>query len=256
MEILSGGIGDPANNNFFIPFIFVGSNSTLSKHVALNLEDIPTIYIPANSSPVPAADGNTGTTEPILVSILLCDPRYTISPATVTVTGSALQAAVLPGVPVIGNIPARAANAIFSTSLLDVTSSAQLWSGIFINDIARILFFANRSFEYPNVKSGGTKPLPLDKINQHMNTVLLSSAKAFLSGDSSSTWFPAFETIGVDATGEAQRPALVGSKQFLIALIIVVGALVVLSITLLAVMKADQLQLFDLENIVKTLRLH
>lgn len=238
-------------DNFLVPILFVGSNSTFSPHMVLNLEDIPSLYIPAGLTPIPGYNGNA--TESVLVSVLLCNPQFTISPATVTVIGSTLQAVIHPGTPNIRNIPVKVANAIFSASLLDAISNDEDIPALdLVNIIASQLFFANYSF-----LTGGNKPLPINKINNQMNQVLLSSAKAFLSGYSpQSSFLPAFNTMDADAVGEAQQPVLVGSKPFTIALIVVVGVLVMLLIILFVMMKVDQLQLFDLENIVKILQLH
>lgn len=250
--------GGPAINSR-IPFIFIGSNTTLSKQVELNLGGIPSLYIPANFGRA-GSDINTEGRDPMLVSILLCDPQFVLSPATITLTGSTLQAVAHPGDSVTKNIPPEAANVIFSQSLLDATSSVEAYgdNGSQINAVARILFFPNRSFEYGK-KHEGTKPLPLHEINKQMNMVLQSSAKAFLSGyvpNLNNLTVPSFEMIDTNAIGEVQQPALVGNKSFLVALTAVIAVLIVLLFTLVALVRKDQLHPFDLENIVQTLRLH
>lgn len=146
-----GGALDDRANNSLIPFIFVGSNTTLphppNLTVELNLEDIATLFIPANFSLTGSGRDCKGTIVPKLVSVLLCDPHFILSPATVNLTGSALQAVIHPGSPVVRNIPVQAANIIFSRSLLDTTSSTKIWPTL-VNDIACVLSFADCALNY------------------------------------------------------------------------------------------------------------
>ncbi|KAF9443591.1 hypothetical protein P691DRAFT_808718 [Macrolepiota fuliginosa MF-IS2] len=151
-----------------ITFLFIGSNTTLSKHVALNLEDVPTNFIPAISN---STIGNT--TSPALVSALVCDPQLQIQPTTAILSGGSLRTEVTTH-PSINNIPLAAANAIFSQSLLEATSTRESYTDqSIVNAIARILFLTDPSFSHDD-KPAGIKPLSLDQINEKMDTVLLS----------------------------------------------------------------------------------
>ncbi|KAF5354046.1 hypothetical protein D9756_007216 [Leucocoprinus leucothites] len=234
-------------------FIFATRNIAVPDGRVLNLEGIPTTLASRQLGP------STNGTD-LLITVLLCDPQFKISPATVTLKGGTLSADMQSGSRVVNNIPPEAADTIFSQCLLFATSTQEPWDGTLsvVNSIVRILFLTDPAFEYTPIP-GGTKPLPLDEINRRMNKILLSSAKAYLSGyrpDFFNFTFPAFEMIDSDAIGEVEQLALVGSRPFLIALMVVVAVLVVLLITLVAMVRADQLQTFDLENIVKALRIH
>ncbi|KAF5354795.1 hypothetical protein D9756_005769 [Leucocoprinus leucothites] len=253
---MDGTIGGPANSPLS-GFFLVGSNTTLSGHVALNLEGVPTV--PVSSGQLIQSTTAENATEVLLATSLLCDPQLRISPATVTLQTGSLWADIHQGSPVVKNIPQEAANALFSQSLLFAASTREAYGDqSLVNNIARILFLADPSFEYDE-NPAGIKPLPIGEINQRMNRVLLSSAKAYLSGyrpNDNNLTFPSFEMIESDAIGQEQQFALVGSRPFLIALAVVVGGLVALLITLVTIVKVDELQTFDLENIVQALRIH
>ncbi|KAF5354794.1 hypothetical protein D9756_005768 [Leucocoprinus leucothites] len=257
MEEVSDSHGKLSADSPLSGFIFVGSNTTISDQVALNLDGIPAAL---SSGQLSRSAATTNATDDLLITALICDPQFKISPATVTLQSGTLWADIQPGLPPANNIPPEAANAIFSQSLLFATSTREAWgdAASLVNNIARILFLSDPSFEYTS-KPAGIKPLPLDEINRQMDKVLLSSAKAYLSGyrpDIKNLTFPSFEMIDSDAIGEVEQLVLVGSRPFLIALVVVVVVLVVLLITLVAMVKVDQLQTFDLENIVKALRIH
>jgi p-aminobenzoyl-glutamate transporter AbgT len=90
-----------------------------------------------------------------------------------------------------------------------------------------------------------------------MTNVFASAAKAYLSGfrpsDTNSMMF-SFATVNTSAVAEVQKMALVGNKPFFVASSIIVGLLVVLLGALVAITRPDQLESFDLENIVRKLR--
>ncbi|KAF9440641.1 hypothetical protein P691DRAFT_781814 [Macrolepiota fuliginosa MF-IS2] len=229
-------------------FLFIGSNTTLSQNVKLDLEGIPTKFIPPNRD---SMAGNN--TSPVLVSALVCDPRPHVSSATAVLSGISLWIDGYHDHPRVKNIPRAAVNAIFSDSLL--TAASPIRSGRF-NIIACILFL-NPSCERHYKLASGIKPLSLDKINQQMNTILLSSAKVYLSGSMLTGTNPtssATNMMETKAVEEAQELALVASTSFLIVLIIVVGVVILLLCTLMVMARVDHLQTFDLENIVKILK--
>jgi hypothetical protein len=74
--------------------------------------------------------------------------------------------------------------------------------------------------------------------------------------DENNLTFPSFKTISTDAVGIYEQLILAASKPFLMALIGVDAALVLLMVILVARVRADHIRTFDLENIVKALRLH
>lgn len=89
-----------------------------------------------------------------------------------------------------------------------------------------------------------------------MNRALLSSAKAYLSGyqvNNTDTTFPAFEMMETNAMREVERLALVGSEPFLIVVTILVGMLIVLLVTIVVMIRVEELRTFDLKHIVETL---
>ncbi|KAJ3559853.1 hypothetical protein NP233_g11162 [Leucocoprinus birnbaumii] len=248
LPLIPSSFSDPTSRNGLC-------NTTLSNIVAMNLEGVPTTL----SSGRFTSDGSSGnTTEDLLITTLICDPQLEISPATVTLQSGSLWADVHSGSPNVNNIPPEAANAVFSQSLLFATSTREAYGDqSLVNNIARLLFLTDPSFDYETAPAG-IKPLSVDGISRQMDRVLLSSAKAYLSGyrpDSSNLTFPSFKMMNSSAEGEIQELVVAGSKPFLIALIVVVVVLIVLLIFLVSVVRTSQLQTFDLENIVKTLRI-
>jgi hypothetical protein len=102
------------------------------------------------------------------------------------------------------------------------------------------------------------KVLSLDQINQNMTKAIVSAAKAYLSGyvpgDSfDPTVLPSFAMVNTSAVIEEQRMALVGRKPFFVASSAIVGLLVVLLGVIVAITRPDQLESFELENIVRKL---
>ncbi|KAF9443592.1 hypothetical protein P691DRAFT_713072 [Macrolepiota fuliginosa MF-IS2] len=256
--ILPMSQSEPSQNadSSLIAFLFIGSDTTVSDHVSLDLGDIPTNLLPPTFNLTDPTINNNQTS---LVSSLVCNPQMHISPATVSLSEGSLWASTHSDPSTINNVPTQAANAIFSESLLQAASStASFTDGTLVNDIARALFLSYPSFESPD-KPNGVKPLPLDQINQKMNAILLSSAKAYLSGyrpDNNNLSFPVFEMVDTDAMGEKQQLALVGTKPYLVALVVIVGVLALLLVALMTAVKVDQMRTFDLENIIQTLKMN
>jgi hypothetical protein len=162
-------------------------------------------------------------------------------PATVNATGSLLEASISSGAPTVKNIPIEVANSLFSTSILDPASDTT---------VSFPLFLPIDDGKYP------LKPLSLDKINQNMTEVFASAAKVYLSGfkpNFTNFRMSAFTMVNTSAVVEVQKMALVGSKPFLVASSVIVGLLVVLLAALVATTRPDQLESFELENIVRKL---
>jgi hypothetical protein len=186
--------------------------------------------------------------EPLLMSVLVCDPQFEVLPATVNATGSLLEASISSGVPTVKNIPTAAANSLFSTSLLDAGSDTT---------VSQQLFSPNLPFGATSDGNNPLKPLSLDIINQNMTSVFASAAKTYLSGFKPNDTHPAvssFTMVNTSAVMEVQKMAVVGSKPFLVASSVIVGLLVVLLGVLVAITRPDHLDAFDLENIVRKLR--
>jgi hypothetical protein len=64
---------------------------------------------------------------------------------------------------------------------------------------------------------------------------------------------PSFTMVNTSAVIEEQRMALVGRKPFFVASSAIVGLLVVLLGAIVAITRPDQLESFELENIVRKL---
>ncbi|KAF9443596.1 hypothetical protein P691DRAFT_713076, partial [Macrolepiota fuliginosa MF-IS2] len=244
---LGGGSAtpDPASAAAMLPlmsFVFFGSSTQLSAPLlVLNLGNQPNILLPENTT-------GLGNDSPMIVTALVCDPQLKIVPATVTLTQGSLHATSR-APPLINNILPGAANTTFSEGLLEATGSVDPTTNwAFVNTIARVLFLTDPSLNYFD-KPEGIKPLPLPQINQNMNKIMLSAAKAFLSGykpteDSNLTSLD-FDTISINATADEEQLALVGSIPFLIALGSVVGLLLSLLATLTAIVRVEELRTFD-----------
>jgi hypothetical protein len=127
----------------------------------------------------------------------------------------------------------------------------------YANAISRQLFLSSLVFDGPT--GAAVKPLSVEKINENMNRVLASSAKAYLSGykpNEDNITVPSFSKINTTGVVQIQKMGLVGSKPFLIVSSVIIGLLVVLLSVIVSITRADQLEGFELENIVKTLWLN
>jgi hypothetical protein len=126
----------------------------------------------------------------------------------------------------------------------------------YLSEVSQRLFLPLSPFDLDG--NNPLKPLSMDKINQNMNAVLASSAKAYLSGfkpNDDNPMLSVFATVNTSAVMEVQKMALVGSRPFLVALSMIVGLLVVLLGVIVAITRPDRLESFDLENIVGKLEL-
>lgn len=200
-------------------FLFVGNNSTGSDRSdpdILDLGDIPSLFLRGDQITI-----LTGRLPSALISILICDPQMHVVSATVTILDN-LQLHAVPrsGPLTVGNIPQDAANVVFSESLVVAMSSTNINEGR-VTSIMTLVFVEN---VLPNEGKNLLQILPLQKINQNMNNMLRSSAKAYLSGyraNGTSFIAPSFNMMETNATIAVQVLALTASKQFLISLLVV-----------------------------------
>jgi hypothetical protein len=103
------------------------------------------------------------------------------------------------------------------------------------------------------------KPLALHEINQHMNEVFTSSTKPYLSGykpNDTNLLFSSFATVNTSGVIEVRKMALVGSIPFFVASSVTAGMLVALLGAIVAITRPDQLEGFDLENIVRKVQIN
>lgn len=255
--LLSSGALNNVSDSPLSGIFFVGRNTSQGTSF-LNLDNLPTTFI---GPPPPSSNSSNSSTRdcfPTLLSAITCDPQFRIHPATATLSGGSLSTSKIrtEKEPIVKNIAPEAANAIFSQSLGAALSSAETFSNgsLNVNGIARVLFLTDPSFKHTDLS--GVKPLPIENITQNMNRALLSSAKAYLSGyqvNNTDTTFPAFEMMETNAMREVERLALVGSEPFLIVVTILVGMLIVLLVTIVVMIRVEELRTFDLKHIVETL---
>jgi hypothetical protein len=220
----------------------------------VSLEDTPNLFVPCNTAQNPSfshGHDHADVCQPMQVTVLMCNPQLEVLPATITAVGSSLDAIILPGAPTVKNIPIEAANVLFSTSLrLPLTPQS-----IISPHISGRLFLSNSGYEIN--EETAIKPLSLPEINQNMTHILSSAAKAYLSGykPTDDILSSSFATINTSGIVEVQKLALVGSKPFFVVLVATVGLLYLLLSALLVITRPDQLESFDLENIVERLQL-
>jgi hypothetical protein len=249
--------GPTPETTSLISFLFVGRNGTPPSY--LNLEDLPWSLVPCNTTQNPTyLDHFHIDCNPLLVSALMCDPQLEVLPAIINATTSSLEATTLSGDPTVKNIPTAAANTVFSTSLREAVSERSFSFEMgFLSAVSFRLFLPNLTFDMDGKVI--LKPLSLDKINQNMNNALASSAKAYLSGyqpNGDNPMFSSFAMVNTSAEVQVQKMAVVGSKPFFVALSVTVGLLVTFLGTLVAMTRPDQLEGFDLENIVRKLQIY
>lgn len=111
--------------------------------------------------------------ETLSLNVLLCDPRYKVQRASVTLSSGKLSANTLPGLPLLGNFPEDVANELFSEALFSVVAENSL-KGPPLTPISMSLFTGELN------GTGPLRPLPLNVINENMNRALKSAAKAYL----------------------------------------------------------------------------
>jgi hypothetical protein len=231
-----------------IPLLFVSPSDTLV-HGHL---DLPSSLVTCNSTfYLSQFNSSFGGCEPLSTSALVCDSQPEILPAIINATMSSLEATILPGTPTVKNIPTDAANHLFRNAL----NGAMIGSFGGISSASAQLFFPMGSF---GPFDATLKLLSLDQINQNMTRAIASAAKAYLSGCVPGklvdpTVLPSFAMVNTSAVIEEQRLALVGRKPFFVASSAVVGLLVVLLGAIVAITRPNQLESFDLENIVRRL---
>ncbi len=165
----------------------------------------------------------------IPMSVLLCDPQYKIQRANVMLSSGKLSANVFPILPLIGNFPETAANALFSQALLETLGPEDEDPDRLLGSIAMLLFTGGYD------GTGPLHPFPLPVINDNMNRILRSAAKAYISGYNSTygKQVTSYALWNQTATVQYQQLALVASKSFFIGLL-VLSALVVIALMVLS----------------------
>jgi hypothetical protein len=238
----------PTNNRHSItPLLFVSTSDKLNSYHL----DLPSSLVTCNSTLYSFYfNSSFWGCKQLSISALVCDSQSEILPAIINATMSSLEATILPGTPTVKNIPTEAANYMFTNAL---TNAIGQFGGL--SSVSAQLFFPMGSFGLSDKR---LKILSLDQINQNMSKALTSAAKAYLSGYVSGdgldpTVLPSFAMVNTSAVIEEQRLALVGRRPFFVASSAIVGLLVVLLGAIVAITRPDELESFDLENIVRKL---
>lgn len=162
-------------------------------------------------------------------------------------SNSQLSANILLDLPLIGNFPEGEATTLFSTALLEVLGPQEEDPNRLINPISMLLF----TREFDGVEP--LRPLPLPVINNNMNRVLKSAAKAYLSRwyINSDPTLPEYSLWNQTATVQYEQLALVVSRHFFIGLLALVAVTVVTLMVLLKVIGIRKVQLFNLQTLEK-----
>ncbi len=179
------------------------------------------------------------------LSVLLCDPQYQIQRANVTLSDGKLSANVFPTLPLIGNFPETAANALFSQALLETLGPEDQDPGRLVGSISMLLFTGGWN------GTGPLHPFPLSVINDNMNRILKSAAKAYLSGYNSSlnSVSTTYALWNQTAAVQYQQLALVTSKSFFIVLLTLSVLTVAVLLALSAVIDIGGMELFNLQTL-------
>ncbi|KAF5354833.1 hypothetical protein D9756_005721 [Leucocoprinus leucothites] len=157
------------------------------------LQDNQFSFLDINSTDNSLTSHMPDEANPRHTSILSCNTHYSIQPALIILQQGRLNATLLSNhSPHVGNFPKKAADAIFSQSLMNVISP-DLNSPGYPGSIAFAVFVGNSwlSRSPGGQKQRGLPLLPLEKINNNLNRVVQSASKLYLSGyicDSSSAY--------------------------------------------------------------------
>lgn len=169
-----------------------------------------------------------------------------------------LTAVVLQDSPLVGNIPERAANAIFSQGLL-YALEPEARVALPINAVAMLTFMEA-------AKTNGhrpLRPLSLTQISENMNRIIKSAAKAYISGfkvdDTDSTnpipaLLPDYVWLSQSAILQYRQLSVISNSPFFLALGVLDGVIVaILAILMMTVDTAD-MWLFSLQTLEKVYR--
>lgn len=173
------------------------------------------------------------------VSLLVCDPQYTMATSLVVASGVTLgvhpTSEILPSP---NNLPKETVGLIFSAALLSALSplSASPGKPSLASATAAKVFLNASGQDVEAWLNQTVEILDLSTIQQNMGGVMVSASKAFLTKPigQGSGQFTGFQTITVPATIERPVILLVGSKPFtfatigLLSSIILCGFLVLL----------------------------
>lgn len=184
-----------------------------------------------NITGVPIATFAPGT----MTSVLLCDPHFMISKAEVTLQDGQLHANPVEQ-PLLGNFPESAANSLFSQAFLNAK-------------------FPRGSVVFPFTTGPENRQtlLTLPEINDNMNRLIQSAAKAYTSGFTGFNGpqpetFPSYTYFNQTATVQSSEISLVSSQPFLVALWVLDGAIALILAILLCITNARKMRLFNLQT--------
>ncbi|KAF8983309.1 hypothetical protein BDQ17DRAFT_1437465 [Cyathus striatus] len=164
-------------------FFLSGTNSTYTSMPPLidltGLPTVPTETIIPNGPIMAIAEAFP------LCAMLVCDPSINLLGGTAIVGQDNTLNVVNTSETLTGNIPQSGADLMFSTAL--VTATTVIESGansMSINAAISSLFFTDKMYYslYDSSSMQSAEVLPLDAINQNMNTFMLSASKAYADG--------------------------------------------------------------------------
>lgn len=170
--------------------------------------------------------------------VLLCEPQYTIQRAEVTLQGGQLNATLIES-PLLGNFPESAANSLFSRAFLNAFAPLDVG-----NRPAMSTFIPDH---------GRQALLSLPEINQNMNGVIQSAAKAYISGYTGTNGsrldiLPSYTSSNQSVAVQGQKISLVSGKTFLVALWGLDAVIVLILAILLCTINAKEMRLLSLQT--------
>ncbi|KAF8983308.1 hypothetical protein BDQ17DRAFT_1437464 [Cyathus striatus] len=188
-------------------FLFIsGSNETGVP--VIDLDGLPTV---STETIIPSGPNMAIAKYFPLSTMLVCDPQPNILRGTlVRGQGNRLDVVSTSGTP-IENVPESGLNFMFSTALLSATTDLEAsGSRMSFNSVVSSIFLTNRTYS-----SGTAELLPLETINENMNSVVLSASKAYSDGYrpfNDSSPFGTFPTLTTETIVQLQRTALITTR--------------------------------------------
>ncbi|KDQ49569.1 hypothetical protein JAAARDRAFT_200730 [Jaapia argillacea MUCL 33604] len=212
-------------NSSLSAYVLQGGNQSLMVHDTYYFLDL---------TGIPSAYNLTNSTTP-LTTILLCDPKPSVSGGRVRLDVDNTLTVVQSGLPsTVGNIPISAANVILSSGLLGPVSEQELQNTakMIINYICELLFLVDPSLNLTNYPMG-VPPLDIESINNNMDIFFGSASKAYTDGYYSiGSAIPTFTTVSVEAEQGEPRLAFASSKLLFIVYASLLGVATVLALLL------------------------
>ncbi|KAF9442407.1 hypothetical protein P691DRAFT_779430 [Macrolepiota fuliginosa MF-IS2] len=237
-------------------FAAYDTNSSSPNAPGLDLSGLPTT---SRDELEPKLNGS-GFAVPQTVTALVCDPQIDVYTAQVTLDKGILHA-VRSDHPPVGNIDSRKIlRDLYISDLIpslayNFPDSIYGISSSMFSSVARLLLFCSED----SPCNTSFKPFPIPEINNNMNRFFRSASKASLDGyngtrpDIDTLSIPNFNTFTTPAVGQADKMALVASKPFFVALIIIIS-LVTLSLGFLCfLIEPERLLCFNLDNVSRSI---